>query len=146
MSCFYRRSLRPYTWNFHCISSITMLLVQLRATIIMTTHIILRGLIRLDYVVFRLLNLTKIYSSICLLLLKLVRYLSKLIVWSSRFLTLDLLIRVVTTQIFERSLGLTTLNKSGGKLKANQPNGAPGKKKTWTVLCRNRINIIIFFG
>ena len=70
----------------------------------------------MDCVVFRLLNLTKISSSMYQLLLELVQYLPKHIL--REFLTLDVLIRVIITQIFERSLCLTALSKSWGKIES----------------------------
>ena len=60
---------------------------------------------------------------------------------------MDVLIRVIITQIFERSLCLTALSKSWGKIesKSTQWCSRQKKKEAWAVLCRNGINIISFF-
>lgn len=92
----------------------------------------------MDCVVFRLLNLTKISSSMYQLLLELVQYLPKHIL---RELTVFNLGRTYP------SYYNAALSKSWGKIesKSTQWCSRQKKKEAWAVLCRNGINIISFF-
>ena len=102
----------------------------------------------MDCVVFRLLNLTKISSSMYQLLLELVQYLPKHIL---RELTVFNLGRTYPSyynaDFWEEPLSHSTEQILGENWKQINPMVLQAKKKkeAWAVLCRNGINIISFF-